>query len=456
MKIWAVLLCLLFFLQLDLFAQPRREDIYSDFVLYNKRQLLYKDLHENIVGKAFLSPLDSNTEYRYEAACRAIVQFMLDNDTTEQGITQLFVQYDSLQFDTKRAMLETVYGLYPDQYIQSLQFLLAKETNPTLFALAAVYCFRYDTSAANAGNIKKRMKEQFRNYNSISVLAELERYLDNYTHYRPPLMVDIVELFRYQQTTKKKTIYSFQRHSRDYAGLAVIQNADGSFMRYSDGRLMAFEQLARSASGLPYFVPDGNTPQGVYSIQGTAVTYNKLIGPTPNLQLILPYERKWATYFHITDSVLNPGTDMLWSYLQLLPLAWRNVPSMTEAFYAGKIGRNSIIAHGTTIDPAYFKNKPYYPLTPTMGCLCAKEIWNVSNGRLLVSDQFNLVNAFNATPGSKGFLYVIDVDDQKKAVSRGEVERWVKEFEAANVNRQSAMGNGLRRANADGRSARLR
>jgi len=445
MKRWAVLLCLLLLSQIDLLAQQRREDIYSDFVLYNKRQLLNKDLHENIVGKAFLSPLDSNTEYRYEAACRAIVQFMLDNDTTQQGITQLFVQYDSLQFDTKRAMLETVYGLYPDQYIQSVQLLLAKETSPTLFTLAAAYSFRYDTSAVNAAQIKKRMKEQFKGYATVPVLAELERYLDNYTHYKPPLFADLVELFRYQQTVKKKAIYSFQRHSRDYGGLAIIQNADGSFMRYSDGRLMVFEQLARSASGLPYFIADGNTPQGVYSIQGTAVTYNKLIGPTPNLQLLLPYERKWATYFHMGDSlVLNPAVDMLWSYLQLLPPAWRSNPSVTEAFYAGKIGRNSIIAHGTTIDPAYFKNKPYYPLTPTMGCLCAKEIWNVSNGRLLESDQFNLVNAFNATPGNKGYLYVIDVDDQRKAVTRGEVERWVKEFESETSGKRPAAVNNLR------------
>jgi hypothetical protein len=427
----AVLLCLLvFFLQYDIDAQPRREDIYSDFVLYKKRQLLLKDLHENVIAKAFLLPLDSNTEYRYEAACRAIVQFMLDNDTTQQGITQLFVQYDSLQYDTKRAMLETVYGLYPDQYIQSIQFLLAKETNPILFAMTASYCLRYDTAAANVATIRKRIREQFPNYGNITILAELDKYLNNYTRYKAPALNDLGELFRHQQTLKKKAIYSFQRHNRDYPGLAIVQNADGTFMRYADGRVMVFEQLARSASGLPYFIPDGNTPQGVYSIQGTAVTYNKLIGPTPNLQLIMPYERKWTSYFHAGDStVWTPNFDALWAYQQLLPPAMRNNPAFTEAFYAGKIGRNSIIAHGTTIDPEYFKNKPWYPLTPTMGCLCAKELWNVSNGRLLVSDQFNLVSAFTSTTGNRGYLYVIDIDNQKKAVSRAEVERLVKEFE---------------------------
>ena len=430
MKVKAVLLCLLCFLQYVTDAQPRREDIYSDFVLYKKRQLLLKDLHENVIGKAFLAPLDSNTEYRYEAACRAIVQFMLDNDTTQLGLTQLFVQYETLQYDTKRAMLETVYGMYPEQYIQSMQLLLARETNPMLFAIAAAYSLRYDSSSTNAAMIRKRIKEQFPNYSTITVLHELEKYLTGYTRYKAPTANDLIELFRHQRVIKKKVIYSLQRHNRDYPGMAIVQNADGTFMRYADGRLMVFEQLARSASGLPYFIPDGNTPQGIYSIQGTATTYNKLIGPTPNLQLVMPYERKWTTYFHLSDTaVWQPGYDALWSYLQLLPPSLRNRSSLTEAYYAGKLGRNSIIAHGTTIDPEYFKNKPWYPLTPTMGCLCAKELWNVSNGKLLVSDQYNLMSAFVSTAGSRGYLYVIDIDDQKKAVSRWEVEKLVKEFE---------------------------
>jgi hypothetical protein len=434
MKVSAVLLCLLFFLQYVTDAQPRREDIYSDFVLYKKRQLLLKDLHENVVGKAFLAPLDSNTEYRYEAACRAIVQFMLDNDTTQQGITQLFVQYETLQYDTKRAMLETVYGLYPDQYIQSIQLMLAKETNPMLFAIAAAYSLRYDSSTVNAATIKKRLKEQFPNYSNTTVLSELDKYLTGYTRYKAPSANDLIELFRHQQVVKKKVIYSLQRHNRDYPGMAIVQNADGSFMRYADGRLMVFEQLARSASGLPYFIPDGNTPQGVYSIQGTATTYNKLIGPTPNLQLVMPYERKWTTFFHAGDStVWSPASDMLWAYQQLLPVSLRNTNALSESYYAGKLGRNSIIAHGTTIDPEYFRNKPWYPLTPTMGCLCAKELWNVSNGRLLVSDQYNLVSAFISTAGNRGYLYVIDIDDQKKAVSRLEVEKLVKEYESKRV-----------------------
>jgi len=103
---------------------------------------------------------------------------------------------------------------------------------------------------------------------------------------------------------------------------------------------------------------------------------------------------------------------------------------MMEAWGAGKIGRTAVIAHGTALDPEYFKGKPFYPLTPSQGCLCAKELWNVTTGKLLMSEQFNLVSAFLSGVGNKGYLYVINLDNQQKAVSRLEVEALVKKFEA--------------------------
>ena len=101
---------------------------------------------------------------------------------------------------------------------------------------------------------------------------------------------------------------------------------------------------------------------------------------------------------------------------------------MTEAWNAGKAGRTEIIAHGTTIDPDYYKGRPFYPLTPSQGCLTAKEIWNVTTGHLLVSEQLNLVSAFMSTPGTKGYLYVINLDDQQKPVTREELEALVRRF----------------------------
>jgi hypothetical protein len=49
-----------------------------------------------------------------------------------------------------------------------------------------------------------------------------------------------------------------------------------------------------------------------------------------------------------------------------------------------------------------------------------------------VSEQFNLVNTFQSTPEAKGYLFVINVDDQQRPVTRSEVEKWILEFERKN------------------------
>ncbi len=414
-------------IQYHSFAQTKRDDIYSEFSLYQRRVVMEKDLRERVIGKTFLMPLDSNSEYRYESACAAISQFMFANTDVEKGFEKMFLQYDSLGYDTKRALLEAVYAAYPKQYAREILDVLAKENDPRLFSVCAVYLYRNDTSDNNSNSLKIKMVEKFPGYDSLPLLSELVKYLSYHQVFMYRKTPDIVQLFNYQKNIGQKIIYSFQRWNRDYPGLAIVQNADGHFVKDGNGRLLVFEQLARSGSDLPYFITNGSTPQGIYSIQGTNVAHNNFIGPTPNIQLLMPFESTWEKYFR---QAWAPEQDSLILYRQLMPAVWRIYEPLMEAWVAGKAGRTEIIAHGTALDPEYFSGKPYYPLTPTLGCLCAKELWNPTTGRLLVSEQFNLVSAFQSTAGNKGYLYVINIDNQQKPVSRPEMEALVKKFEA--------------------------
>jgi hypothetical protein len=422
------------------FSQSRREDIYSDYVLYQKRVMLEKDLRERIIGRTFSMDLDSNSEDRYLSACWAISQFLFSSPEVDQGFSRLFAGYDSLSYDTRLAMLEAAYAVTPDRYTDQIALLSTKETDPKLYAICAVYLYRHDTSTENSNALKIRMVERFPGYDTVPVLQELQDYLSYHTRYVHSKTPDIAALFAHQRNIGQKVIYSFQRWDRDYPGLAIVQNADGRFVRDGQGRLQVFEQLARSGPDLPYFITNGSTPQGVYSIQGTEVSRTNFIGPTPNLQLLLPYEGSWMRYFHLpsVDTVQNgqgiqQAIDSMGLYNALLPSGWKDYTPMKEAWSAGKIGRTEIIAHGTTIDPEYFKDKPFYPLTPTMGCLCAKELWNPTTGHLLVSEQFNLVSAFLSTPGRQGYLFVVNVDDQHAPVTRAEVEALVKKWGVTSV-----------------------
>jgi hypothetical protein len=441
-------------------AQSRREDIYTDFVMYQKRVLLEKDLHDRIIGRNFSIPLDSNSEYNYESACNAVSQFLFASPEVEQGFANLFAGYDFLSYFTRRAFLEALYAVGRQKYVAPVRAILENETDPRLFSLSAVYLYRSDTSTANSSSLQIRMAEKFPGYDTIPVLHELENYLSYHGAYREGSTPDIAELLGWwgsgagaraaaggagsvaggaaRPVAGLKIIYSFQRWDRDYPGLALVQNANGSLVRDAQGRIQLFRQLARSGPDLPYFMTNGSTPQGIYSIQGMGVSHTNFIGPTPNIQLILPNEGKWERFFHVPRGgdpaamgITDDSTaDPLLRYQALLPPGWRDYAPMMEAWTAGRIGRTEIIAHGTTIDPEYFSGRPFYPLTPTMGCLCAKELWNPTSGHLLVSEQFNLVSAFQSTPGDKGYLVVINVDDKRKPVSREEVEAWVKKVEA--------------------------
>jgi hypothetical protein len=424
-KLYLALISVLFYSSVAL-GQTRKEDIYSEFVLYQKRIALNKDLHERIIGQNFSQPLDSNTEYKFETTCLSVSQFLLNGPGVELGFEKLFSGYDSLQPETKRAFLEAVFAVYPVKYVSTIKDILSRENDPKLFSLCAVYLYRYNNSFNNASFLKTKMTHRFPGYDTIPVLVELDKWLSFHHSWSLGRTPDIVQLFRNQKNLHVKVIYSFQRWNRDYPGLALIQMEDGHFAKLPNGRPMIFEQLARSGSGAPYFLTNGNTPQGIYSIQGIAVTNNALIGPTPNIQLILPFESSWQRFF--PDHHFFPD-DSLELYLQLLPASWRNYQPIMEAWNAGKIGRTEIIAHGTAIDPEYFKERSFYPLTPTQGCLCAKELWNTSTGHLLVSEQFNLVTTYLITPDTKGYMFVINVDDQSRPVTRPEVEKWVYEFE---------------------------
>ncbi len=412
-------------------AQFSADDIKTDFVLHDNRIKFKQYLIDKEVNETFLQPLDSNTEYKYEDACWSISQFALQSAYVEVGFAKMFAKYDSLAYSTRRAFLEAVYASYTNKYENEIKNLIARETVPKLFAMQALYLYRIDASQENVRSLTILMQQRFQNYDSIIVLNRLNDYLSYHSIYSSQKTPDVLQLFSNQKKLNQKIIYSFQRWNRDNPGIAIVQNADGSFVKDSSGKLIMIEQLARSGSDLPYFITDGNTPQGIFSIQGILVDQNHIIGPTPTIQLVMPFEVKDSTYWH---GNYDSAKDEMQNYLDLLPGTWKNYAPITEAFYAGKAGRTEIISHGTTLDPELFAGKPFYPISPTMGCLCAKEDWNIFTGKFNSSAQFDLVQAFTATPATTGFLMVINLDDQQKPVSEDEVENLVKKFEEENKN----------------------
>jgi hypothetical protein len=199
----------------------------------------------------------------------------------------------------------------------------------------------------------------------------------------------------------------------------MVRSKDGKFIKDATGKYFAVPQLARSVTNMPGYLSNGNTPQGMFKIFGFAVSQGSFIGPTTNIQMVLPYEHSTD----VSDSVTQSLGD---NYRVLLPSSWKNYYPFYEAYYAGKAGRTEIIAHGTTVNPAYYAKQPYYPLTPTQGCLCTKEIWSAVDGKRIESDQQKLVDAVKKAGGANGYCVVIEIDDQQKPVSLKDILPFLK------------------------------
>ncbi|HLO82782.1 MAG TPA: hypothetical protein VK166_17575 [Chitinophagaceae bacterium] len=413
---------LLIFCTSKVHAQFSADAIKTNYVLQSQRDNLKKNLYNYTIQQSFALPLNKETEYRYQSAFWAISQFIIFNDLVRTGFNKTLAAYhDSLEVETRRAFLEAMYAVAPASYLQGMKKIMALEKHPKLQAMIMLWVLKADPKSLP--EIRIIAEEKYRADSTNKILQALKLYVENYG--KPEMVPSIHDLFAHQQSHMQKVVYSFQNRNRDYPGIAVIQKQDGSFERDEQGKLLAFGQLARSASSMPYFITNGNTPQGIYSITGTASSSNNFIGPTPNLQMILPFEYYWVDFFHTEADT----TDPLLAYDALLPASWKNFRGAHESFRAGEIGRTEIIAHGTTIDPEYFSNKPYYPYSPTLGCLCSAEIWDSSTGMIRESEQLRLVNGFLRSPGSTGFLIVIDYFSQNRALTAADIEPFIKSFE---------------------------
>lgn len=398
-----------------------KEKIYSAYTLQNEKATQRKAKLIAQANSLNTLLLDSN-ESEIESALWAVSQFLVRTPQSDSGIAKLVQQFQRMPGGMQRSLLEILYGMYPTEYSAAVKNILTTTDHPKTFSQAAVYLYR--NQPQQAGWIRQQMVSKFPEYAQNDLLLALDKYLNATSNSAVP---SFDSLFAYQQIHKYKVVYSFQRKNRDFPGLAVVQQADGRFAREENGQLKTFVQLARSASNFPFFLTNGSTPQGLYTITGTGISQNVFIGPTPNLQMSMMHEVNTPKFTHYFPIVFNAPPEKI--YRSYFPESWQNWAGLMEAYDAGKIGRGAIIAHGTTIDPSWYSGKSFYPISPTLGCLCGREIWDGATGKIKYSDQLELVNTFIETQGTQGYMMVINIDDKQAPVSPEEIDAIVKKFE---------------------------
>lgn len=306
--------------------------------------------------------------------------------------------------ETQRALLTAAHTLYANESAPLIWPLLSQLSASKPFAIAAYTLLQADPAAAD--RLREIVPQQFPNWADDARLTALVLRLRPSASAQPPLP----ELLAAPLRPGLPLIVSLQRPGRQQMGLALVRGADGRFVRDASGQLFASPQLALSRSGLPGTITNGNTPQGLFTIIGAGTATHPSIGPTPYLHSKLPVEAAVAEFEHADAAAAADWSEAV--YDGFLPDSWRRWAPIHEAWLAGRAGRDEIIIHGSTVNPAYYAGSSWFPGTPQHGCMVSNEDWDPATGRLLASRQLTLAQTYAAASPRDdlaGYLVVVEL-----------------------------------------------
>lgn len=406
---------LFLFLHLNILAQ---DNLYAPYTTTAYKNKIYNNLINYSIKHNLSLSLNDSTEQNWEDAFSALELLLYRDVTVDKKIAGAFESIEDRSIDFQRALLELAYTNYPSVYILQAKELLQNTDAPKIFAMCAEYILQSNSDILTADTIEEKIITKFADQLTDPIIIMLREHISEIKLPSPPFIQNkfFTDILNKNFLPGNIVMYSLQRKDRDYPGMVIIRDREGKFIRDSSGEIFNVPQLARSITNLPFYLTNGNTPEGIFRMHGFDVSMSTFIGPSPNIQLAMPGEISIKKFFD--DSTIE---DTVWRkeyYAKLLPLNLQNYSPLYHSFYAGMAGRTEIISHGTTINPEFYKGKPYYPHTPTQGCLCTKEIWD---GRRLESNQKLLINALLKAGGAEGYCVVIELDDKEAPVTIDEI-----------------------------------
>jgi hypothetical protein len=348
-------------------------------------QKLKTEIHQTI-----RLPLNETTYQQWIGAYWAMELMLYKPLGYEQKISKQITQLPKMGPGFQRAFMEMLYTLYVHEFDIEIKTIIPELKSEKVKAMALEYLALSGKSFFIDPSDKFRQSEYYQLY--------------QYNRSKKNLSLPAKKDFLHSNFLTGQTVLcSFQSTDRNKPGYLMIRLADGSFMKNEKGEEAKFPQLARSISNLPFYLTNGNTPQGLFKITGTDTSDNNWIGPTTNLQMIMPFENNVSAFFGSDTSFEAYYNKLLGTHLQ-------QFNCLTESYWAGKIGRTEIIAHGTTINPEFYESQSYYPNTPSLGCLCSPEIWD-EKGKCTYSAQQQWMQHIISKQIQPAWLIVAEVID---------------------------------------------
>jgi hypothetical protein len=207
------------------------------------------------------------------------------------------------------------------------------------------------------------------------------------TNASPLSVKDIQEIINFKND--QLSLMAIIPTNRKHLGKLLLKKSNGEFFKDSCGNIWSIPILACSGRGLPFQHSNGQTPMGIYSIDGVMPLANKNYEFGKFRRLIVNF----------TESEV------------LLPSSQKNKSWWKQAVLAKELGRSLLRIHGTgRVNNNPFT--PFFPFVPTSGCIATNEKSNDQRKLLdaLMMAQ-ELTACFENEEKIKSVLYVMEYND---------------------------------------------
>lgn len=301
------------------------------------------------------------------------------------------------------------------QFLQTLE----QSSDAAWVAMSLSTLVKGGASATEQKQWSDRVQQRFPRWRNNPYLFTTLQEIESFD--RPSAKPPLRDLLTWTIAPGQLQMYVICRPDRGVLCQAILKDRKGQFVRRQQ-QLWSVPLLTRSLHGLSSVFSRGQTPQGIYRIEGNVpqpdTEFFRAYGTFPLVKLFVPFE----------PGARKGQPTQLSAYQSLLPPAWRNDFSIQQSYWAGKAGRGLFRIHGSGEAPTFFTNNSRYPASlgwnPTIGCLSALELYD-QTGRLQKADMPKILAALSATGGQAftGYLVVVEIPDRaNQPISMQELE----------------------------------
>lgn len=405
-------ICLLFISPVHISAQPVSREATAAY-----RQKTYRNIVQHTIQKNLSVPLTRETEDQWKDALSAMLLLQYQSDWTQRKIFEACSSFSKDSSNLFIPIVEYLYAMRVRGLSHWAYALLQHQSDPVSVGIITQYLLASDPGNINRVDLVKSIDHLTKELSKDPTVESLKYQVNHPDTIQQP---SIDDFFRPDYLPGQVLLLCLQRTDRNYPGLILVRDTAGQWLKDSTGKLASISILARSQNNLPGYFSNGNTPEGLFRMDGFAQSASGFIGPSTNIQLTMPFEYKAGHFYN--DSTLSDSSWSIEAYDRLLPAGMRGYFPAYESYRAGKAGRREIIIHGSTVDPSWYRSFPFFPFAPTLGCLTTKESWDPENGQRVQSDQQNLVDLVIKAGGPHGYLMVLNLNSRSGPVSADEIQ----------------------------------